>query len=53
MPVAPQDDSFYITGGTLPADAGSYVERQADKNLNHSTRSKMRMTMSWARAVDI
>src|ERR1700687_3618768 len=29
----PAATSFFITGGTLPADASSYVERQADLDL--------------------
>ncbi len=32
-PTVPTAPDFYITGGTLPADASSYVERHADKDL--------------------
>ena len=36
---APAAAPFYVTGGTLPPDASSYVERQADRDLLASLRA--------------
>jgi len=36
---APATSSFYIAGGTLRADAPSYVERQADRDLFEALRA--------------
>ncbi len=36
---APLSSTFFVAGGTMPADAPSYVERQADRDLQSSLRA--------------
>src|SRR5207249_4774133 len=38
-PMIRSDVHFYVTGGSLPADTPSYVERQADRELQEALRN--------------
>ena len=34
----PTEASFFVTGGTVPSDAASYLERSADRELLETLR---------------